>query len=84
MAARKAAQVTYLSAYQSFCKRAVITIYDYFKDSCIAIRNNTYYIISVVIPVLGSVALSGLINHYRALLKLKLKLCQKWRWRQIF
>ena len=63
MAARKAAQVTYLSAYQSFCRRAVITIYDYFKDSFIAICNNTYYIISVVIPVLGSVALSGLINH---------------------
>ena len=63
MAARKAAQVTHLSAYWSFCRRSVITIYEYFKDSFTAICENTYYIVTVLIPVLSSVTLSGLISY---------------------
>ena len=62
-ATRSAIQVTYASAYFSFCRRAAVTMYDYMKESLIAILTNILYIITVVVPMLCTVSLSSLMNY---------------------
>ena len=52
MAARKAAQVTYLSAYQSFLSRTVQVIYNYVKTVIMESVENILYIGTTAIPTL--------------------------------
>lgn len=45
-------KVTYLSSLSSFCLRALLTIFTYFKEVSIACTGNIIYISTIVIPAL--------------------------------